>query len=431
MSWPRWQISTREPRQIRKPIGQSLRKDFHMESDFTSKRRRTRLLVASIALALTAQAATAVAEEHVKTLVSFTGPPDVFLPSAGLVAGPDGNFYGTSFYGGESNLGTVYKVTPKGDETVIYSFNGGSDGAYPAAPLIVGQDGSLYGTTEYGGGGPCTFSQGNGCGTVFKITLQGTESIVYAFEGGNDGVIPTASIIQAASGDLYGTTNGGGVNNSGTVFHITAGGTEEVFHAFSYFVDGGAPGPLIQGNDGNFYVLEGFFLGALVRISPTGESTTVHTFAGGPTDAAFPNGILVQDAVGNFYGTAPYGGASGLGAIFKVSTAGVEELLYSFNGGTTDGSRANGPVLRAANGMMYGTTLQGGADGYGIVYELSPEGVETVVHSFKKCVYSSVQGNGMGLVEGKHKDVYGVTNGGCVGSTSTDVYGSVIRFKAR
>ena len=402
-----------------------------MESNLASTHRRTRLLAASIASALMTYDATAAAAEHVKTLVSFTGPPDVFLPSAGLVVGPDGNFYGTSFYGGEAGLGTVYKMTPKGEETVVYSFNGGSDGAYPAAPLIVGQDGSLYGTTEYGGGGPCTSSQGTGCGTVFKITLQGTESIVYAFQGGNDGVIPTASVLQLASGDLYGTTNGGGANNSGTVFHIAPSGAEEVIHAFSYFVDGGAPGPLIQGNDGNFYVLEGFFLGALVRVTPAGDATTVYTFTGGPADAAFPNGILVKDADGNFYGTAPYGGASGLGAVFKVTPAGVEQLVYSFSGGTTDGQRPNGPVLLASNGMMYGTTPQGGTDGDGIIYELSPEGVETIVHTFEQCVYTSAQGNGMGFIEGKHKDVFGVTTGGCPGSSSTDWNGSVIRFKAR
>src|ERR1700761_7806601 len=156
--------------------GQSIgliRKRPYMENNLASIHRRSRLLAASIALALMAYGATTVAAEHVKTLVSFTGPPDVYIPSAGLVVGPDGNLYGTSFYGGEAGLGTVYKMTPKGEETVLYSFKGGGDGAYPAAPLIVGQDGSLYGTTEYGGDGPCTSSQGTGCGTVFKIALKG------------------------------------------------------------------------------------------------------------------------------------------------------------------------------------------------------------------------------------------------------------------
>ena len=367
-----------------------------MESNLAPTHRRTRFLVTGIVSALTAYNATAVAAEHVKTLASFTGPPDVFLPSAGLVVGPDGNFYGTSFYGGEAGLGTVYKMTPKGEETVLYSFKGGVDGAYPAAPLIVGQDGSLYGTTEYGGDGPCASSQGTGCGTVFKVTLEGIENVVYAFRGGDDGVTPTASVLQLASGDLYGTTNSGGENNSGTVFHIAPDGTEEVIHAFSYFVDGGAPGPLIQGNDGNFYVLEGFFLGALVRVTPAGDATTVYTFTGGPADAAFPNGILVKDADGNFFGSAPYGGASGLGAVFKVTPAGVEQLVYSFSGGTSDGQRPNGPVLLASNGMLYGTTPQGGRHGEGIIYELSPEGIETIVHTFEQCVYTPVQGNEIG-----------------------------------
>ena len=402
-----------------------------MDNNLSCRARRTSSFAAAAASALVLSNGMAMgAQEHVKTLVTFGNLPDPHLPTAGLVLGPDGNLYGTSFYGGDANFGTVFKVTPKGEMTVIYSFEGGSDGAYPSAQLLVGQDGNLYGTTEYGGGAACPqLVMGPGCGTVFKVTLQGTESILYAFQGQGDGLIPTGAVIQVASGDLYGTTNGGGLANSGVMFHIEPDGTEETIHQFNYAVEGAVPGTPILGHDGNFYVLLGSGFGSFARVTPTGDTTLVYTFAQVPGDAAFPNGILTRDAEGNFYGTAPYGGAEGFGVVFKLTPAGEEQIVYSFSGGD-DGSRPNGPVLLATNGLMYGTTTYGGSKNYGVIYELSPEGAQSVVHTFKLPTYTPVQGNGIGLVEGKHHYIYGATTGGG-GQITPDWLGSVIRFKAR
>ena len=168
------------------------------------------------------------------------------IPYAGLIQGGDGNFYGTTYFGGASNLGAVFKVTPSGTETLLYSFAGGSDGQHPYAGVIQGSDGNFYGTTYQGGAG--------GYGTVFEITPSGTETVLYAFAGGSDGANPEAGVIQGSDGNFYGNTLQGGANGLGTVFKITPGGTETILHAFAGSSDGANPGAnLVQGSDGNLY----------------------------------------------------------------------------------------------------------------------------------------------------------------------------------
>lgn len=172
------------------------------------------------------------------------------------------------------------------------------------------------------GTGNCTSTQGVGCGTVFRVNNDGSVTTLYSFQGGTDGMIPNSGVIQAANGDLYGTTNSGGANKSGTVFHLTLNGVENLLHTFNFSADGGAPGGLVEGNDGNFYATVGFFLGGVFRITPDGVFTMLHTFGGGPNDAAFPTGSLTLDNAGNLYGTAPFGGQFGLGAIFSITPGG-------------------------------------------------------------------------------------------------------------
>jgi uncharacterized repeat protein (TIGR03803 family) len=143
-------------------------------------------------------------------LYSFTGGTDGQYPQAGLIQGADGNFYGTTSSGGTNNVGTVFKLTPAGAVTVLYSFSGGTDGANPQAGLIQGADGNFYGTTEDGGT--------NNYGTVFKITPAGAETVLYLFSGATDGANPLAGLIQGADGNFYGTAVQGGANGDGTVF---------------------------------------------------------------------------------------------------------------------------------------------------------------------------------------------------------------------
>jgi uncharacterized repeat protein (TIGR03803 family) len=360
-----------------------------------------------------------------QTLYSLTGDPDGSLPNAGLVRDIHGNFFGTTYYGGAFNLGVVYKITPKGEETVLHSFTGGADGAYPAAVLFAGSDGTLYGTTEYGGSGNCTDSQGIGCGTVFKISETGVEAVLYSFQGGNDGWVPDAGVIQASDGDLYGTTNSGGAYNSGTVFHLTLAGTENVLHTFNSQVDGAAPGGLVQGNDSALYATDGADLGAIFRITTTGVFTTLYQFGTNPDDPAFPIGTITKAHDGAFYGSAPYGGAYGFGAIFAVTEAGKVSIVYSFTGGD-DGSRPNSTLL-VTDGKIYGTTPQGGTAGYGTLFELTKKGVDTTLYTYPECEDAGgIQGVGVGMVTGTDGYAYGVNVGGC---SNDDPYGSVYRFK--
>ena len=155
--------------------------------------------------------------QQLTTLYSFTGG-DGANPSAGLMADPAGNLYGTTADGGASGQGTVFQLDPSGNPTVLYSFTGGSDGAYPEAGVIADMAGNLYGTTYGGGAG--------GQGTVFQLTPSGTLTVLYSFTGGADGGRPGADLIADAAGNLYGTTALGGANTScpegcGTVFELT------------------------------------------------------------------------------------------------------------------------------------------------------------------------------------------------------------------
>lgn len=196
-------------------------------------------------------------------LYSFTGKKDGVYPFAGLVQDASGNFYGTTVSGGAKNKGTLFKVTPAGTETVVHSFGEG-DGKQPYAGLIMDAQGNLYGTTDLGGA--------FGYGTVFKVTPAGTETLLYTFTGGTDGGSPFAGLLLDARGNLYGTTYRGGLYNEGTVFEVSASGTEGVLYSFT----GGA-------------------------------------------DGASPQAGLVMDAQGNLYGTASAGGSSGAGAVFEVT----------------------------------------------------------------------------------------------------------------
>jgi uncharacterized repeat protein (TIGR03803 family) len=386
---------------------------------------RKQLISISIALAAFFLTASAVSAAEPQTLYLFTGPPDAFLPNAGLVRDADGNFYGTTFYGGAFNMGAVYKITPKGKESVLHSFAGGSDGAYPAAALIAGQGGTLYGTTEYGGTGSCTDSQGVGCGTVFQITETGVESVLYSFQGGNDGWVPNAGVFQASNGDLYGTTNSGGPFNSGIVFHLTLSGVEDVLHTFNSDIDGSAPGGLVEGNDGNFYATEGAGLGGVFKITPTGVFTRLYLFGTNPNDAAFPIGTLTKATNGVFFGTAPFGGLYGFGAVFSITPAGVESLVYSFTGGA-DGSKPDSTLL-LKEGIIYGTTPLGGTNGFGTIFAMNKKGVETTLYTFTGCENANgIQGVGLGLAQGNNGYLYGVNVGAC---SSGDPYGSVYRIE--
>jgi uncharacterized repeat protein (TIGR03803 family) len=250
--------------------------------------------------------------------VLYSFPANGSDPYCGLVES-GGNFYGTTGANGASDDGTVFELSG-GTESVLHTFpkvaNG--DGQTPYAGLIQGSDGNFYGTTYNGGS--------SGFGTVFRVTPSGTESIVYSFAGGSgDGEHPYAGVIQGNDGNLYGTTYQGGTGGYGTVFKLTLSGTETVLHSFAGgSSDGANPAAgLTQGTDGNFYgatyVGGASNLGTVFKITPSGTETLLHTFAGGGSDGANPQANLVQGTDGNLYGTTVAGGASADGTFFKIS----------------------------------------------------------------------------------------------------------------
>jgi uncharacterized repeat protein (TIGR03803 family) len=326
-------------------------------------------------------------------LYSFTGKiGDGANPQAALIQGTDGNFYGTTKNGGTIGVGTVFKITPAGVETVLYSFTGkNGDGANPQAALIQGGDGNFYGTTYYGG---TTGTSANGSGTVFKITPSGTLTTLYSFcsqTNCTDGEYPDAGLILATDGDFYGTTYGGGAASSGTIFKITPSGTLTTLYRFcsqTNCTDGSEPhAGLIQATDGDFYGttwnggvnLDG---GTVFKITPSGTLTTLYSFCSQTNcaDGAYPEAGLIQATNGDLYGTTNEGGYGmvllgfyGYGTVFKITPGGTLTTLYSFcpQTGCTDGELPLAGLIQATNGNFYGTTNEGGANNDGVVFGLS------------------------------------------------------------
>jgi uncharacterized repeat protein (TIGR03803 family) len=297
------------------------------------------------------------------TLYSFQGGNDGDQPMAGLMIGADGNFYGTTAYGG--GYGTVFKVTPQGVETTLYSFQGGgNDGNNLFAGLIQDVSGNLYGTASGG--------SSNGYGAVFKVTPQGVETTLYSFHGGNDGASPAAGLTVGVDGNAYGTTYGGGSADKGTVYKITATGQETVLYSFQGSNDGANPlAGLIRDESGNFYgttVVGGSGYGTVFKITPQGQETVLYSFQGG-ADGAQPFAGLIQDASGNLYGTT-YVGGSGYGTVFKITPQGQETVLHSFQGGDDDGANPAAGLIQDESGNLYGTTEGGGGGGFGTVFKI-------------------------------------------------------------
>lgn len=306
-------------------------------------------------------------------------------------------------------------------ENVLYSFKGGSDGAQPDANLIADAAGSLYGTTLVGGGSGC---EGGGCGTIFKLASDGTESVLYAFQNGNDGAFPDSGLIEDTSGNFYGTTGLGGPPGFGTVFELAANGTETALYTFTGGSDGGVPAGLVGDLSGNLYgttIRGGTFggsdcgeigCGTVFEVSPAGKETVLYTFLGG-TDGSQPAGGVIRDRNGNLYGMTSLGGTgncnggSYCGTVFKVAPDGTETVLHSFQGGN-DGYAPLGALLLDSAGNLYGTTQSGGSGGgYGTVFKLAPDGTETVLYAFK----GGRDGLGpvAGVVMDKSGNLYGTT----------------------
>jgi uncharacterized repeat protein (TIGR03803 family) len=274
------------------------------------------------------------------------------------------------------------------DYSVVYSFQCEPDGQYPRGDLIADSVGDLYGTTENGG----TYSYG----TVFKVSVDGTETVLhsFAYQPLGDGAFPSAGLVMDSSGNLYGTTPNGG-EGGGTVFEISAQGEESILYNFTGGKDERTPvGGLMLDPNGNLYGttsgdnFTGVY-GTVFKLSRSGKIAELHTFAGPPEDGALPYSGLIHDTIGNLYGTTAEGGAYESGTVFEVSKAGTESVLYNFTGGS-DGGAPFANLLRDGAGNLYSTTIAGGSDsgvceslyGCGVVFELSPGGEETALYTF-------------------------------------------------
>ena len=320
-------------------------------------------------------------------------------PDSAIVQDAKGNLYGTTSYGGAYNQGAVFKVDTKRNETVLYSFRGGVQ-YFGYVPNAVTRDeqGNSYGTTVLGGKGGACF--GYGCGIVFKLDSAGKETVLYTFKGGKDGGYPSGPIVRDVAGNLYGETAYGGdltcfpPNGCGTVFKLTPSGKETVLHRFTGKGGDGAQAwsGLVRDKEGNLYgsTVDGGTgpnctsdengCGTVFKVDKTGKETILHSFTGNAGDGAPIYATLAVDAKGNIYGTTPNGGSqncnSGCGAIFMLEPTGKDTIVHEFTGGV-DGADPQTGVIMDSAGNIYGTTASGGdlncggGFGCGTIYKLS------------------------------------------------------------
>lgn len=326
-----------------------------------------------------------------------------------LLQGRDGNFYGATLYGGASNDGTVFEITPAGTETILYSFTG-----HPSfAGMIQATDGNFYGTTANGG----THTEG----AFFRLTPSGIESDLYSFSETVSFGGPYSGVVEGSDGNFYGTTYLGGSSGHGSVFKITSAGVGSTLYSFAGGSDGSEPADVpIQASDVNFYgttqIGGAAGDGVVFKLTPGGTEMVLYAFTGGTGDGANPYGSLLEGSDGNFYGTTQNGGAGGGGTIYKITPGGVESVVHAFAGGSDDGSDPYAGLILGSDGNFYGMTYTGGAHGDGTVFQLTPGGVETVVHSFSGSDGANPKAN---LILGSDGNLYGTTFAG-----GTDNYGT-------
>lgn len=342
------------------------------------------LLIAATAIASPAQTFT--------TLGSFNGI-NGDNPQTSFVQGLDGDLYGTAIVGGTASQGTIFKITAKGGLKTLYTFcqTDCNDGALPSG-LVLGFDGNFYGTTAFGGL--------YGSGTVFKVTPQGSLTTLYSFCAQTncpDGNIPQFRLVLGLDGDFYGTGYLGGAYNEGTIFKITSKGEFTTLYSFcsqTNCTDGVGGELFLQGTDGNLYgtAQGGVYNGGVVfRITPKGVLSTLYSFCVqvNCADGAYPAGLL-QAVDGNFYGVAGAGGNpacnQGCGTVFKLTPKGALTTLYSFCPATNcpDGAYPAG-LTQATDGNLYGTTYSGGIGGLsccGTIVRITPEGTFTNLYTF-------------------------------------------------
>jgi uncharacterized repeat protein (TIGR03803 family) len=308
-------------------------------------------------------------------LCSFNGK-DGSLPGQRLTIDSAGNLFGSTV-GNFPSIGSIFKLTPSGQLKVLYRFTDGRQRLFTTGKLVLDKNGNLTGVDQTGG------SSGNG--SIFRLTQSGVFTVLYSFTGGSDGAFPNG-VVSDSQGNLYGTTNLGGAFGQGTVFEFTPAHGVKVLYSFQGKSDGGEPfdSALYRDSQGNLYGTTMFdggriSFGVVFKVTADGTESVLHTFTGG-SDGARPKGSLIADSSGNLYGTTSSGGGLRGGTVFQITPEGILTVLHTFSG--SDGFDPNPGLAIDARGNLLGTTFSGGSSNDGAVFEITPEGVETVLHSF-------------------------------------------------
>jgi uncharacterized repeat protein (TIGR03803 family) len=362
-------------------------------------------------LMLVVAAATTVARAQTYTVLHSFDGTDGATPYGALVQATNGNLYGTTLQGGNNQCaypcGVVFEITPVGKLTTLHKFDQ-TDGAVPTGALVQAANGNLYGTTDSGGFLNCNLGSTPGCGTVFEINLTGVLTTLYSFCPRGfpctDGSKPMAGLVQATNGNLYGTT----------------------------YMDGLADCPFYDTGCGTVF-----------EITPTGTLTTLYSFCSqsGCTDGELPTAALVQATNGNLYGTTLGGGANGYGTVFKITPTGTLTMLYSFcsQSSCTDGAEPQAGLVQATDGNFYGMTQYGGTEyggngclvigGCGTVFKITPSGTLTTLYIF--CSQSGCTDGEYpsgGLVQATDGNLYGTTGGGGTNCASEGGCGTIFEI---
>jgi uncharacterized repeat protein (TIGR03803 family) len=406
---------------------------------------------------------TAAQAQTFKVIYSFTGGKDGGQPQTGVTIDRAGNLYGTTVYGGvvpfdcnnapcggnqcqeAEGCGAVFKLTRSGSTWIVsplYQFKGTTDGIGPVGKVIIGPDGSLYGTTVQGGVGGCGYLGFTGCGTVYRLQppathckgflCSWTETQLYRFSGGGDGAEPVSQITFDAAGNIYGAASAGGSTGGGVVYELNAarGWQQNVLYAFTGAPDGAeANSTLTFDHSGNLYGTT--FMGGepggcnykrgcgtVFQLVPSGSGwneNILYTFTNG-SDGSYPNAGVIIDSSGNLYSSASAGGLGTGGTVFQLvpSNGGWNyNLIQSFYDPYGGPGPWNDLTMDAA-GNLYGTTYNGGANDFGTVFKLTPSNggwLYTDLHDFASDGSDGWYPQG-GLVIDSAGNLYGTTAGG-------------------
>ena len=344
------------------------------------------LLAATFALLMAFTRPSAEAQTFI-ALHQFDTEANGARPQGAVLRDAAGNLYGTTTGGGIGE-GVVFKIDNRGQETVLFTFQG-VNGGFPASPLIQDPAGNLYGIADLGPGG---------AGILYGLSPEGEQTILHVFQGGFNlnPKVPTGGLVMDKLGNISGTTLFGGNAKCnlgcGTIYRLDKAGVLHVRYKFTGGFDGSQPfGPLVQDADGNVYGVAqsggdrncpefpGQGCGTVFKVAKNGTITVLHTFAGG-LDGASPQPGLLLDGAGNLFGASSRGGRLENGTVFKIAKDGTYKVVHRFTG--ADGKAPNGGLVSDGAGNVFGTTQLGGSEGLGVAFQLKPSGQLKVLHTF-------------------------------------------------